>query len=129
MKIAEVRYTGRGRRHSRRGPSGTRYSFLKTTSGNEDVTDSVDSVKDAVYFAKNDVFEVEWTATGHLARLSQNLEGAADGIEALFEDHLEYRDKQELAKKLGLNAGGKEEELEDRLRPEIERLQEQMEEL
>ena len=127
MKIADVTYIGRSRRHSRRGPSGTRYSWPRTTSGNEDPPAAVDSIEDAIYFAESGVFEVEWTAMGRIARLSQSLEGPATGIESMLEE-MGYNEKQRLAKRLGLKAGGKEEELEDRLRPEIEKLRDQMEE-
>ena len=127
MKIADVYYTGRGRRHSRRGPSGERYSFQRTTSDVEPLSNPVKSVQDAVFFAQSEVFEVEWTAMGRVARLSQSLEGPATGVEAMLEE-LGYNEKQRLAKRLGLKAGGKEDELEERLRPEIEKLKQNMEE-
>lgn len=126
MRIAEVYYVGRSRRHSRRAPSGERYSFLQGQRGAEDVPASVESVKDAVYFANSEAFEVKWTAAGHIAKLSQELEKPVEEIGAML-GGMTYREKQRLAKSLGLKAGGAEEELDERLKPEIEKLQTSME--
>lgn len=128
MKFADVYYEGRQMRHSRRGPSDQRYHFKRGTSDTKDIPARVDSVKDALYFARTEIFRVEWTAVGQVARASMELEAPASEIEAMLSD-LGYRQKQRMAKRLGLNAGGKEEELDERLRPEIEQLQEQMEEI
>jgi hypothetical protein len=126
MKLATVYYTGDNRRHSRRGPSGERYNWSRGTHGASDTPASVESVKDALHFAGLDVFRVEWTGVGRVAKMSQALEEPADGISSMLSD-MGYRQKQALAKNLGLKAGGKEEELDARLRPEVEKLQEQME--
>lgn len=126
MKVATVYYDGRQRRHSRRGPSDERYHFSKGALGADDQPAHVESVKDALYFAGLENFEVEWTAVGRVAQLSQELESPAEGIEAMLTD-MGYRQKQRLAKSLGLKAGGTEDELNERLKPEVERLQQQME--
>lgn len=126
MKLATVYYEGRNRRHSRRGPSDERYNFQRGVRGESDVPADVSTVKDALYFARSDTFRVEWTAMGNVAKLSQELDEPADGIESMLSE-MGYRSKQRLAKRLGLNAGGTEDELTERLEPEIERLQRQME--
>lgn len=128
MNVATVYYTGRQRQHSRRGPSEERYHFAKGALGAPDQPADVDSVKDALYFARHDAFEVDWTAIGRVARMASELEGPASDIEAMLTE-MGYRQKQQLAKSLGLNAGGSEDELEERLEPEVKRLQEQMEDL
>lgn len=126
MKIADVYYEGHGRRHSRRAPSDERYNFQKGQRGAPDRPAEVHSVKDALYFARNETFRVEWTAAGKVAEVSQELEAPANEIGAMLSD-MGYRRKQQLAKQLGLSAGGKEDELDERLRPEIEQLQQSME--
>jgi hypothetical protein len=123
MKVAEVRYTGRGRRHSRRGPSDKRYSWQRTTTGQPDTVEEVDNVQDALYFAESGVFEVEWSPLGRLAKAT---EGPVTESEAALEQ-IGYRQKQKIAKSLGLKAGGSEDELDERIQPEIDRLKEQME--
>lgn len=128
MKVATVYYEGRQRRHSRRGPSDERYHFAKGSRGAPDQPAEVESVKDALFFGRLDNFRVEWSAVGRIAQLSQELERPADDIEAMLTE-MGYRQKQRLAKSLGISAGGTEDELEDRLRPEVERLQQQMEEI
>jgi len=127
MKVATAYYTGPQRSHNRRGPSGQQYHFSKGAKGAPDVPAEVDSVKDALYLDERGVFDVEWTAIGQVVRLSKSLESPADEIEAMLSD-MGYRQKQKLASNLGLKAGGKEDELDERLRPEVERLQAQMEE-
>lgn len=127
MNIAKVYYEGRSLRHSRRGPSGERYQFSKGQQGAPDVPAAVESVKDALYFADSGVFRVEWTTAGQIVKASQALEAPTDSIEAMLTD-MAYRQKQKLAKELGLSAGGTEDELNERLKPEVEELQRQMEE-
>lgn len=128
MKIATVYYEGRQRRHSRRAPSDQRYNFAKGSMGAPDTPADVRSVQDALYFDSEETFRVEWTPAGKVAKLAQGLEGATDGIEAMLSE-MGYRQKQRLAQSLGLSAGGSEEELTERLYPEVERLQDEMEAL
>lgn len=123
MKVADVYYEGRSLSHSRRGPSDLRYSWTQTTSDVDDIPAEVEEVEDAIYFDRNDAFRVEWTPLGRLAKAA---EGPATEAEAALEQ-IGYRQKQKIAKSLGLNAGGSEDELDDRIRPEIEQLQEAME--
>lgn len=123
MLVAEVRYVGRQRRHSRRGPSDERYSWQRRTSGVPDKTVEVENVEDALYFDESDVFEVEWSPLGRIAKATES--PVTDAQAAL--NQIGYREKQRIAKALGLNAGGTEDELEERIEPEIETLQEQME--
>lgn len=125
MKVAEVRYTGRSRRHSRRGPSDERYRFQRTTSDSTDTTEDVHKVEDALYFERKGVFEVDWTPLGQLVKRT---DGPLSEVEQAL-TQMGYRQKQQLAQSLGLKASGKEEELEERLKPEVERLQESMEEI
>lgn len=123
MKVAEVRYTGRGIRHSSRGPSDKRYSWVRRTSGVSDSVVEIHNVEDALYFDRKEAYDVEFTPLGHLA---VKVEGPVNEAEAALAA-LGYREKQRIAKSLGINAGGTESELEERLEPEIERLKEQME--
>lgn len=123
MLVAEVRYVGRQRRHSRRGPSDERYSWQRRTSGVPDKTVEVENVEDALYFDESDVFEVEWSPLGRIAKATES--PVTDAQAALKQ--IGYREKQRIAKAFGLNAGGTESELEERIEPEIETLQEQME--
>lgn len=128
MKVADVYYDGRSLRHSRRGPTDERYNFSRGQGGAPDVPAEVESITDALYFDRTEDFRVEWTALGHVARQSQALDAPSSGIEAMLTD-MGYRQKQKLAKRLGLKAHGTEDELTERLQPEIERLEEQMENL
>lgn len=125
MKVAEVYYVGRGRRHSRRGPTDQRYSWQRRSSDADadDRPAAVDNVEDALYFDELDVFRVEWSPVGKIVK---NTEGpVSEAGEAL--QNMGYRQKQKLAKSLGIKADGKEEELNERLQPEVDRLKEQME--
>lgn len=128
QKVADVYYEGRSRDHSRRGPSGERYHFSRGAAGASDRGAGVYSVKDAMHFDKKGVFRVEWTGVGRVVKSSQSLESPTSDVEAMLVD-MGYRAKQKLAKSLGLSAGGSEDELEERLRPAVEELQQQMEEL
>lgn len=123
MKVADVYWRGRGNRHSRRGPSDKRYSWVSTTSDVDDIPAEVDEVQDAIYFADSDVFEVEWTPLGQLAKAT---EGAASSSAAAL-GQMGYRQKQKVAQSLGIRADGSEEELEERITPEVEELRKQME--
>lgn len=127
MKIATVYYEGPGRRLNRRGPSDERYTFSKGQFGAPDIPAEVYSVEDALQFARSDNFRVEWSPMGRIAKLSQSLDAPATEIGAMLSE-MGYRQKQNLAKKLGLKAGGTEEELEERLKPEVEELRARMEE-
>lgn len=128
MKVADVYYEGRSLRHSRRGPTDERYHFSKGQGGVPDSPAPVESITDAMYFDATEDFRVEWTALGHVARQSQALDAPTTGIESMLTD-MGYRQKQKLAKRLGIKAHGTEDELTERLEPEMKRLQEQMENL
>ena len=121
MKVAEVRYTGRKRRDRRRGPSGEEYHFHRSQEGATPL--AVSSVKDAEYFAETGVHDVEWTGLGEVVK---STDGPLTSVEAMLDDMV-YQEKQRLASKLGTKASGKEEEIDERLKPRIEDLQEQME--
>lgn len=123
MKVADVYWRGRGNRHSRRGPSDQRYNWLSTTSDVDDIPVEMDSVEDAAYFADLENFEVRWTPLGRLAKAT---DGHASEAEAALEQ-IGYRQKQRMAKSLGVRADGSEDELTERLAPEVEDLREQME--
>lgn len=123
MKVADVYWRGRGNRHSRRGPSDKRYTWQKTTSDVDDIPEEVHEVEDAQYFAEKGVFEVDWTPLGRLAKAT---EGHASKAESAL-SQIGYREKQRIAKAVGVRADGTESELEERLAPEIDNLREQME--
>lgn len=123
MKVADVYYEGRSRRHSRRGPTDKRYSWLKTTSKVEDIPEEVEDVEDALHFEGVSVFRVEWTPLG---RIAKEADGPVTETEAALQQ-VGYRTKQKLAKSLGLKADGSEDELDERIEPHIQELQQQME--
>lgn len=125
MKVADVYYTGRSRHHTRRGPSDERYVFKRRTSGVEDLPAEVHNVEDAIYFAESDEFDVQWTAVGELAKRT---EGPVEDAKAALSE-MAYRQKQKVAKALGVKANKSEDELDEALAPEIERLEQQMENL
>lgn len=125
MKVASVTYTGRmGRHHRQVKATGNRFTWRRNADGSVSSV-TVEDIEDALYFESRNAFDVEWTPLG---RLAKSAEGPVDDIQSSLSD-MSYRAKQEIAKALGLKASGKEEEIEERIRPEIERLQQQMEEL
>lgn len=126
MKVAEVYYTGPGMHKTARAPSDEQYTMSKGSRGAPDSSASAESVRDALYFDGKDNYRVEWTTIGQVAQHADGLESPADGIGAMLND-MGYRAKQRLAKSLDLKASGSEDELDERLRPEVERLQRQME--
>lgn len=119
MKIADITYTGPMRSQHRRGATGTEYRF-RSPMGGEPTPVEVNSVRDALEFAKQDVFDVDWTVQGEVARRVGTK--ASDASEALSE--LSYRQKQKLTTALGLNVKGnsKEEDLEQALEPAVEEM-------
>ncbi|MFB6284587.1 MAG: hypothetical protein ABEK59_11790 [Halobacteria archaeon] len=123
MKVADVYYCGPSLRHSRRGPSDTRYSWQQTTSDVDDIPEEVENVEDAIAFEGRDNLEVDWTPLGQLAKSTKG--PATKASKAL--ESIGYRQKQKIAKSLGLKANSSEEELDEKLKPEVERLQDAME--
>lgn len=123
MKVAEVYYTGSTQRYSRRGPSDKRYNFQHTTSDVDDIPAVVENVEDALHFDDRPNFRVEWTPMGRVVKAT---EGPVSETEAAL-GQMGYRQKQRIAKSLGIRADGSEDELNDRIAPEVEKLKEQME--
>ena len=119
MKYAEVNYDGPMRTAQRRGPSGEMYHFTANSSDSATTTD-VESLEDALMFAKQDVFNVDWTPQGEVARRVGPR--AQDAHSVLTE--LSYTQKQKLVSTLNLDVAGnsKEEELEEALEPVVEEM-------
>lgn len=119
MKYAEVNYDGPMRTAQRRGPSGESYHFTANSSDSTTTTD-VESLEDALMFAKQDVFNVSWTPQGEVARRVGPRAQDAHGV--LTE--LSYTQKQKLVSTLNLDVAGnsKEEELEEALEPVVEEM-------
>lgn len=122
-KIAEVRYTGSMRSHTRRGPSGEQYR-LYNTPHTDDKWEPVYEVVDAHAFEDADVLDFRWTGMG---KVLSELDGPASETEAMLEQ-LGYRAKRRIAKRLGLEFDGnpKEAQLDEALEPELDDLQEAM---
>lgn len=118
MKIATVTYTGTMTSVQFKGPSGTRYR-MKNPMGGEPRPVDIESIPDAQHFDdQGSPFEVEWTAVGMIAR------SAKPPLDAFKE--LGYRQKQRIAKQVGIQANQKEDELEDELGPYVKDLEDQL---
>lgn len=119
MKYADVTYTGPMRSAHRKGESGTEYKFRNPMGGNPSPV-AVHSLKDATVLDRQDVFEVDWTVQGEVARRVGP--SATDAHEAL--SGLSYRQKQRLTSALNLDVKGnaKEDELEEALEPAVDEM-------
>lgn len=117
MKYADVTYTGPMKRHRQKAETGNWYEF------NRDRPVPVDSVEDAEMFVSLELFDVEWTIHGQLAR---QIDGEIDSVSGALSE-LGYREKQSFAKKVGIKANQSEEKLEEELQEEVESLQEVLE--
>lgn len=108
MKIADVRYNGPMRSTHRHGPSGETY-YLQRIQG-QPATEWVPvyQVEDAARFDRTDSLEVRWTSVGALIR---EVGVPIREIGAHMKD-LSYRQKQKVAKALGVKANKPESELE-----------------
>lgn len=119
MKFAQVQYTGPMRTHNRKGKSGEMYHFNSPTGerGSNEVPVSV--LEDAYEFAEQDVYDIEWTAQGEVARrVGRQASSARDAL-----TDLSYRQKQRLTSALGLDVQGnsKEDDLDEALEPAVEK--------
>lgn len=124
MKVADVRYTGPMRSSSHKGPSGKRYLFKNPMGGDPRPT-PIHSLEDALKFAQQDVFEVDWSVQGEVARrVGPQATNAQDALR-----ELSYRQKQRLTSALDLDVKGnsKEDELERALEPAVEEMIRQVE--
>lgn len=118
MKIADVTYTGNMRTMRTTGASGEVYRF-KNPLGGDPRPINLESIEEAKYFErKGDVYEVEWTVLGLLAK------SAKPPVDALTD--LGYRQKQKIAKRFDVKANQKEDELEEELKPYVEELENQI---
>jgi len=124
MKVATVKYTGRGRSHNRSGPSGTEYRWSNRVSG-ESTAVNVAHVEDAERFESLGGFDVEWTPQGKLVRMAGDTFTEAG---ALLKD-LSYREKQRLTSALDLEVKGNapEDELTEALAPAVEEMTDEIE--
>ena len=122
--VAHVTYTGRMDSDFRYGPSGRLYKF-RNPMGGDPRSLAVNNVEDALHFDGNDVFDMEWTAYGRLARKVGG--PIADAKEALKE--MSYRQKQSLVSSLSLDVAGNaaEDTMDEALEPMVDDLQRQME--
>lgn len=120
MKFAQVQYTGPMRTHNRKGESGEMYHFNSPTGGGVSNEVPVSVLEDAYEFAEQDVYDVEWTAQGEVARrVGRQASSARDAL-----TELSYRQKQRLTSALGLDVQGnsKEDELDEALEPAVEKM-------
>lgn len=124
MKVAEAQYTGPMRTHHRKGPSGERYQFRNSMGGGSNSVEIM-SVEDARKLDQQDVFDVEWTPQGKVARM---VAGRVDDTSDVVKE-LTYRQKQKLVGALDLDIAGnaKEDEIEEALEPVVEEMQHHME--
>ena len=124
MKFAEVSYHGPMRSANRHGEEGAYYKF-RNPMGGEPQPEPVYNLNDALSFAKQDVFEVDWTVQGEVARrVGRQVQNAQDSMR-----ELSYRQKQKLTTALGLDVQGNspEEELDEALEPAVEKMLKQIE--
>lgn len=119
MKYAEISYVGPMRSVFRKGESGTEYRFRSPMGGNPRPV-AVHNLQDALSLAEQDVFEVDWTVQGEVAkRVGPSASNAKDALA-----DLSYRQKQRLTSTLNLDVKGnaKEDELEEALEPAVEEM-------
>lgn len=130
--VAQARYTGNSRTHTRSTPSGSIYRFQSTPSADDWV--DIESTADAEYLEACSVFEVDWTVSGKAQDAAEDAaEAAADAVTRMRE--WGYDRKQTVAKELrtrgvipddfALNSN--EDELEAELSEHVEALAEAME--
>lgn len=111
MKLADVTYEGPMRTHTYRCTSGRSYTFVRGRPK------PIDNLDDAREMAKG--FEVDWTLHGEIARRTDgSLEQAREVV-----SEMGYRQKQKLAKTVGIKANQSEEDLEEELKEQVEGLQ------
>lgn len=124
MNVAEARFTGHGRSHYRKCPSGRSYQ-LRRYPGNPDRDDlewtGISHADDAEWLAEQPNIEVRWKPLGRLRAASE------DALAALSD--LGYNAKQRLVGPDGfdLDVAGNapEDEMEAALREHVEELQDQ----
>lgn len=124
MKLADVSYHGPMRSATRYGEEGTYYKF-RNPMGGDPQPEAVYNLHDALRFAEQDVFEVDWTVQGEVARrVGRQVQSAQDAMR-----ELSYRQKQRLTTALNLDVKGnsKEEELDEALEPAVEEMLQQIE--
>lgn len=120
MIVAEVKYTGTMRSQFARG-----YKFSYPSGQSGPIPTDIYSVEDAEWFERQDVYEVEWTSQGKLARkIGGHVDNAKEALEQLG-----YRQKQKLVKayEVNIRANAGEEELDEALEPIAEEMVKQME--
>lgn len=112
MKVADVRYVGSMRSQHYRRDSGERIRFSRQDP------QPVDEIELAREFADEPAYKVEWTTRGRL--LNEFYDEGKEVTEAVAD--LAYRQKQKLAKELGIKANQSEEELKEELEEEVTKL-------
>lgn len=118
MQVAEARYTGRDRSHTRRLPdSGERPTFRRYPDNAEREWTPIESTEDAEYLESLSSFEVRWNTLGRIKAAGEDVLSAFNG----------YREKQEAVKELGLDvaANSEEEKLEEAIQDHVEELTEE----
>lgn len=96
------------------------YHFGSHTGENASDWVPVSVLEDAYDFAEQDVYDVDWTAQGEVARrVGRQASSARDAL-----TDLSYRQKQRLTSALGLDVQGnsKEDELDEALEPAVEKM-------
>lgn len=112
MKVANVRYVGSMRSQHYRRDSGEKIRFSR-----QDPV-SVNEIELAREFADEPAYKVEWTTRGKL--LNEFYDEGKEVTDAVAD--LAYRQKQKLAKELGIKANQSEEELREELEEEVTKL-------
>lgn len=123
MKYAKATYRGPMRMNTYRVPGDDGKRGWTFTCG---VPEEVTSLESAEWLQEQEQFTVEWTVQGRAVR-ALTRDQYDTPAEMLTE--WSYRAKQRLAKSFGIKANQAEEELEEELQDEVERLQTQMENL
>lgn len=115
MKVAEARYVGPMRSHSRQAPSGERFSFSRYPDNPEAEWVAVTDAETAQYLAEQSSIEVRWKPLGRLRAAGE------DAVSAIEE--MSYNAKQRMVGEDGFdldvagNASG--EELEEALQEHV----------
>lgn len=127
MTEYKARYTGRQRRHSRRGPSGERYDFQVRRSG--PVWIDVDP-KDADYFDRK-VRCIDVQKKGAVEKTTDAAEGVVSGLLSAAGDlqsklaEMGYDEKHDAADELGADVAGNasHDALDDAIRAQVDQMQ------
>lgn len=118
MKVATVKYTGNMKMKTYRTSTGEKITFPGPRRPVE-----ISDLETAREFLDEPAYEVEWTIRGFLLR---EFYDESREIETALQE-MAYREKQKVAKKLGIKANQSEEELEEELLSEVDQFAKEME--